>query len=211
MKRRFLAPMVAVAACGVPGHPLPSGPTPPGPPTIERVRAAPSGWEVEIRPPVRDLDGAEIDDHVQILVFADDPTCRGLPAARGGPGSPIHVPRGVATYAALRAVAIREGRAGPPSRVAPALWTELPPAPEAPLAFAPAPGTVELSWLPPPAPVTSVRILRDGSAVAEVPAAAMLHTDRSVTAGRHRYALVGLTSDAATAVSAPAEVDVPKE
>jgi hypothetical protein len=196
-----------LTACGVPGLPRPPGPVPPAAPSAPEVLSAPEGLEVRVAPPLTDAEGEPLAGPVEVLLFVDRPACAGVPDAHGPGDAPLVLPPPPGPVT-LRATAAREGRAGPPSPPVTAAWRRPPPPPEAPLAFADARG-VELSWLP-PADARAVRILRDGAFLAEVPAAAALHTDTTAPPGPHRYALQAVGPDWRTAASPAAEAVVPK-
>ncbi len=205
MIARAALPALLLAACGVAGRPLPPGPLPPGAPGAPHPRSAPEALEVTVPAPSVDIDGRSLGEGVEVLLFVDRRACTGIPDARAPAGRPLRVPRpaGVVT---LRAVAAVAGRAGPPGPAVTARWQAPPPPPEAPLAFV-GQGGVELSWLP-PENASHVRILRDGLAVAEVPAAAALHTDPAPP-GEHAYTLEALADTWVSGPSATATVVVP--
>lgn len=199
-----LALLVGSTACGVAGRPLPPGPAPPAAPTPAAPVSTPDGAELSLAEPLRDIDGAPVGEGELWVHPADD--CAGAPLARG-PLEGVLVPR-ARLGGPLRLVAVRAGRAGPPSAPLTVAWTAPPPPPEAPLAFVDAGGRVQLSWLPPGPPVTEVEIRRDGEAVAIAPAEAALWSEQP-GAGRYRYAIVGLAPGLRTGSSEAAAVIVP--
>lgn len=205
MRGLLLVAAWSLTGCGVAGQPRPPGPLPPAAPTIEAAISTPDGVLLQISPPTTDIDGAPIEDPVTLHAHpAAD--CHGPPLARGAEGAVALPPLEEAT--AVRVVALRAERAGPPSDAITVRWSAPPPPPEAPLAFVDGSGAVQLSWLPPPPPVERVDVLRDGIVVATEPADAAMWTDEAPT-GRHVYALVGLTPAARTGASKAVEVEVP--
>lgn len=195
-----------LTGCGVAGQPRPPGPLPPSAPSAIVAISTPDALLLRVTPPTTDLDGAPFDDPVTLHAHpAAD--CQGPPIARGADGR-VSLPR-LERETALRVVALRADRAGPPSDVITVRWTPPPPPPEAPLAFVDGSGAVQLSWLPPPPPVDRIEIRRDGIAIATAPAEAAMWSDPAPT-GRHVYTLVGLAPAAQTAASSGVEVEVPR-
>lgn len=197
--------MLAAAGCGVAGQPLPPGPVPPSAPTVTGWRATPDAIELIIQAPTADLDGAPMSEPLTLAAHRG-PDCQGAPLAHGPTEQPMRLPP-LRVATSVRVVAARGGHAGPPSAPVSVRWTPPPPAPEAPLAFVDARGTVQLSWLPPEAP--RVVILRDGARVAEVDAGEALWSD-AAPPGAHRYQLVGQGPRFRTAPSPAAVVEVPE-
>ncbi len=204
MKRVWLG--LALTACGVPGRPVPPGPTPPAAPSNLRFIRVPTGLEVRVEPPGGDLDGERFAVAPTLLLFTDNPGCTGAPAASFTDGiAQLAVADG--RLRSLRAVAVISGLQGPATVPLQAGWRAPPPAPEAPLVFVSA-GKVQITWLPPAA--AHVLIVRDGRVVGERPARDAGWQDVPPP-GRHRYRIVARGADFRTAPSLPAVVVVPAQ
>ncbi len=195
-----------LVGCGVAGAPIAPGPVPPaapGPPTVVRLV---DGFEVVAAAPEVDVDGRSLETPATLLLFVDQPTCEGRPAAVAKPGRPLRLQTTDTAPVSLRVVAARGTRQGAPSQPVRATWSAPPAAPEKPIAFVDGAGKVQLTWLPPE--VATVRILRNGEPVGTAPAEASLYTD-APGKGRHRYAVEGVGADFRTAPSESVEVVVP--
>ncbi|MCB9544980.1 MAG: hypothetical protein H6706_03710 [Myxococcales bacterium] len=197
---------LGLAACGVPGRPLPPGPVAPRAPADVQVVSTPAGLEISAERPTRDLDGEPVPEPPSLLVFVDDAACRGVPAGVAATG-PVVVPR-PAGEVTLRVVAAVGGRQGPPAEAVRVAWAPGPPPPDAPLAFLTPDRKVQLAWLPPDAPAGVMRILRDDRPVGVAPASAARFVD-AAPPGPHRYRLEAVVGAARSAPSAPADVVVP--
>jgi hypothetical protein len=208
---RALALLLALlgSACGVPGRPLPPGPVPPAASPAPTLLSTPEGIEARAETPRIDVDGQPVGDGLEAWFYVDRPTCDGRPDARGPAGAPVVLPAQDGPLS-VRVVHLRDGRAGPASPPAVATWTAPPPPPDAPLAFATPDGRVELTWLPPPEPITRIRIERDGATVTEQAASEGLYTDSDAPPGDRVYRLVGLGDTVRTTPSKPATVQVPE-
>lgn len=193
-----------LTACGVAGQPRPPGPLPPAAPGAITTTSTPDALLLTVEPPTTDIDGAPLDGPITLRAHpADD--CHGALLGQGE--GTIRLPI-IDRSTAIRVVALRADRAGPPSPATLIAWTPPPPPPEAPLAFVDQGGAVQLSWLPPPPPIEQIEIHRDGAAIATASAAAALWSDPAPT-GRHTYTLIGLAPGARTAASPPVAVEVP--
>ncbi len=200
--------VLLLLGCGVPGAPLPPGPLPPAAPSDVRVVRTAEGLEITATPPTTDVNGNSLSGRPQLLLFVDAPTCAGRPAAASLERPLLRLPMDEPRSMELRLVASLAGRRGDPAPPVTVEWSAPPPPPEAPIAFADGAGVVQLTWLPPPAPVDEVRVVRDGQAVATVPAADSLYAD-SPDRGSHQYQLQGVGPGFRTAPSPNVTVEVP--
>ncbi len=163
----------------------------PAPPAALQVLGTSTGWL--LRPPE--------DAPAPLLVHGPWP----VPYLLTGP---LALPR--PRQGALRirlAYGTADGAAplGPPLVLS---WRAPPPPPPPPLAFFDG-AAVQISWLPPPANVTAIRVLRDGAPWRTLGPADGTAADPDAPPGAHRYALQHETARTLTDPSAETLVTVP--
>jgi len=173
-------------SCGVAGQPMPPGPLPPRPPHVSRSVSTPDGLELYGPPSHLDVDGAPINDPVELRLFAGQGPLDGQPMAHA-PRGPLKL-RAPLCLGTGRLVAARAGRPSQPSAPFPLTWSA-PPSPPTPVGFIDAAGNARLIWPPVDEEAVEIQVIRDGEPRARLHREASAFSE-AVAVGDHRYQLI---------------------